>query len=914
MQNEKKILYFLSCDIEEDAIKSIENDNRVISMYHVCGNTPWLLVCKFSSFDDAHSFNSNYCLDIKNMLIANLEESKESENIPEHPEHYELKSWIFIWMPQNFCFDIKDVESQFKITKKYQIFGKQNYLVKFYTTNIGYIDSFLDICKDKNMITSTYIVLRTIKEEGLKINQEVEVKKHEVENIKKNEEYLFARIVANSKGFIEKNREEQIKEIEAALDKMGFVYDLKKFIPEIGLTKDEYNRDALEHPNKLINRYSIKLNKECWVKALFFFQARPKKKEELLNSLKNNLLGVEQSYFSRKLYHMAGQYDFVVILDFKDSASMKLKSDYLCTEYQHLIKDFRSVLCEPEKQGKEISNLEKLAIPFIQSLLINSTDMSMVLDKIKKSIKEILDKDPMPLAELGITPREDYVRGKIWQSCKDKIVQHGCVISFLEKFHSLSDIGVESAIEFNDGALIQALFRFYLKDTTSKSELITKIRKKIENFEIIATIYEPNREPLGIRGIFMVKDIKELQLLYEEFQKFCNKIEFHMLFHQHFYSKVIEKSVKCRPCFYPNAKQDCGKCIRYLLPRKKDRTLNINFNQKIKENVKISLVGLNLDFDKYFALNKKCDQINVKKIFGKLKQLNPKYEGHYGNLQKNYEYIANQGLDNYRTNYSNKLIEILKKLILECRSDMIVFPEYSIPFNIYSSIKNTIRAFQERVVIILGSYIDDNGFNISPVMFVNDKEGHNEIYHCYRNTLCPLEKKLKENNDEIGLENIIMISEGTAYLKFLNTQWGNFCVRLCYESLDPYVDKSYENLDILFIPSFNHSKMLPDKLKEHPRDFKLVVVYSNTPDVEGSIPSEFLLPPNDGKIPLYEKVQPFHKGQWPERIKEYRNDIKVFSITNLPPIDDDKEFIFKVQHLVIHNLIELDIRREIRSS
>ena len=87
-----------------------------------------------------------------------------------------------------------------------------------------------------------------------------------------------------------------------------------------------YYREPKGHPNKYIDRYSVKLEKKGWEKLLVFFKAKTGKKKDLEKWLVDNFLGVginiisksgkekQASSFSRKLFHVTGMYDFILPL------------------------------------------------------------------------------------------------------------------------------------------------------------------------------------------------------------------------------------------------------------------------------------------------------------------------------------------------------------------------------------------------------------------------------------------------------------------------------------------------------------------------------------------------------------------------------------------------------------------------
>lgn len=911
-----KKLFFLSCVTTSEEIKKLKNDEKVASIYHVCGVDPWLIVCAFDSQNDAISLKCDYQLNIKYMSIASTPTIREKESAQAINK---IIFWIFIQgtCKKEFESFINEIED---IYEAYEIFGEYNFIVKLYTSNINGVDDFLKLCREKGMSTSTKCVLSTIKENGRDIDN-VKAKEDKAIKIKKDINYAAARIMFNTKGFIQKSKDEQKRILSDNLGRLGIPFTPKNIEDNIldpVITKSEYFQDELIHPNNLIDRYSVKLNRNKWLKTLLFFKASHGEKDKLEEALQERFLGVKPLRFARKLYHTTGDYDFFIPFDCSDldelTESIKDFWKWQEKEKEELIISFTNTVCEATEGKGEVA-LEELNIPFIESLLINATQMSEFEDRIraKNIFLPILEGKWVP-AEEGISPREDYVRNKLRDEKREAI--EDCI----KKFKSFEDIGLESTIEFKDGALIQALSKFYFKNINSRERFLGELKDKIEHYEIVSISYEPVRDPLTVMCILMVKDLVELEVFFEELRRFCKKIEFHIIFHQTYYSKVIEQNIRCKPCFYPlEPKKDCikecdvdkwqncegskkcviqkcGNCIRYILHRQRNRILNINFKKNIKQKIKISLIGIDISLSQYFALEKLLDQEGYRnKIFENYKKYEnvcreKGEENPYGNSESifsEYEDIIVKR-DDYRNRYKDAINSIFKGILYSDSPDIIVFPEYTIPSYAYNEIiKNDI---EKNCIIIAGSYIND-GFNICPIIFNEDSK--KKVYHYYKNNFSDFEK-------DLGL----IYNKGTAYLKFLNTIMGNLFIQVCYDAFTINTSEVFNNVDILLIPSFNPSSKFIDPLKNKANEYKLIVAYANTINNKAAIKSNFFVPPNNGLHHSLRGIKPFHKDQRPEGQKLTNENI--FNLSE----DEQKieDFNFTVKHLVF-DIIQLDMRR-----
>lgn len=582
MLNYNDLLLFLSCNPRREEINKCKDNKKIVSIYRVCGVEPWLIVCKAASIRDILKLNQEYKLNIKYMSMTSSPNLLGWEKLSN--DKNKSISWIFIKgenlsSSDNFIEFLNEM-NDLEISQAYQIFGEYNFILKIHTSGMGDVDRFLIRCHEENISTSTKCVLTALKDESTLFESKIEEKKTEAKEIKEQIYYAIARIMANTRGFIQKSKEEQKSCLMSKLNDIGIPPnpdEIEENLLAPELEKNEYSQCDLVHPNDLIDRYSIKLDRGGWLKVLFFFRATSGKKFELEETLIEELLGVKTHQFSRKLYHMTGDYDFIVPFDCEDVDTLNGVIDAFLSKHGETVESFTNTACRPT-EGKGEGSLNVLDLPLIDALLINATKISTLEGKIRDIFSPVSNEE-QSMAREGISPREGYVGERI-RNYSPKSIK-----SYQKRFTTFEDIGIESTIEFEDSALIQNLLKFYFINPDKKSAFLSEIKRKIDGCEIIGVTYEPVRDPLTVMCILMVKDLVELEVLIDDFREYCKKIEFHVIFHQRYYSKAIEDRVRCKPCFYPidPPSQNCGNCIRYLLPRKRDRILNVDFKEEKNE-------------------------------------------------------------------------------------------------------------------------------------------------------------------------------------------------------------------------------------------------------------------------------------------------------------------------------------------
>lgn len=912
---------FVNCDASRRHIEKLIDDDNLVSAYHTCGVEPWLLIYQVDSLDKIFDLRIADEIELESFSIsAKKSDAEKLVDEDDHERASQNSGKIIFWVTTKCSYSelaslvdgVKKTQEGV-ITEIREMFGSHNYYIKFVSPSINGIDSLLGLCKEKEIQTTTKCVLSSLKDSGIKYQERMRFKKSRSTEAKKDLEYAIARVMFNSEGFVQKSSSEQVEHLEDKLtNKIKIAYagteEIEKAVLRPRYDKSEYFHDDLHHPNKLVDRYSVKLKRGGWVKTLLYIKASHGNKSELESVIQEELLGVQTSRFSRKLYHFTGDYDFFIPLDYMTMEELDETNDWLWREYGTLISSMTSTICLPEKDSSGTGSLTALDKPFIESLLINSTNMDDLEDKIRsKKIFDPVIEDSLQPVEIGITPREDYIRNIIQKEEKPAIQ------AYLKNFKTFKEIGVESSIEFRDGALIQTLSKFHFKSPALKDAFLKNIDEKRQRFEVMALPYIPYRDKLSVICIIMVKDLVELEVMFDEFQSLCEKIEFHIIFHQRYYSKVLEQKIRCKPCFKPIIpkrdchlhcnecrrevkdfeqskkclNQECGNCVRYILPRKENRILNIDLEKnEIKDEIAISLVGVDLKMSDYFALERSLDDDDQRvETFANYKRdsLSHRDQG----FEDAYSAIGSR--KEFRKKYRAAFVKVLKQEI-RSEPDLIVFPEYAFPKYIYDEIRAL--DIKKDCIIVAGSYLED-GFNVCPI--IHNEAQTKKVFHIYKNNLTDFEKKLN-----------LVKHEGTAQLMFMNTGFGNVSVRICYDAYD--INEVDDRTDVLLVPSYNTSPLVPDSLKHKAENYKLVAAYSNTINDDAEIRSQFFVPPRDGK-----QAEPLNPSS-PHRKKRKNTINREIEVFHSHPADKEyyKEnmdgFEFLTRRLTV-NLRELRNRR-----
>ena len=947
----KSDILIISCEYDKEILHDLIENRDIISVYRVSGNGPLWFATKGSSFTETHK---SFCK--KNLSILNWSRIRDIPG-PNYysPENF-LKTNFTFWVCidgekkqfQNFL-DDKALFQQFKIEKAFSSVGPSNFLVKAHSTSLEKMHALLIQIRSFNLATTTKIIMSVYKENSEKLEAKQEPRQIACEEERRKNElklhYCITRVLSNNNFALTADSAKAAPTIETNLSTSNFgvnpsVRDIQQLlvpkneIKQInsGDTKNEDEKTDLHHPIQYINKYSIKFKRVGWHKTIFFIKANTLEgtKEDLEEILRENFLGITGTSFASKLYQITGYYDFCIPIDLFDSdeAVDNLVNDLSKPDvYKSLVKDVKSVICKPYKDshGNTKERLNPHLIPFVEALLINSTKMKnfeISINKNRGANKEkniylaaVRDEEVSNQAWEGITPRELYVVNQLKYKRNLPRVQAD-LEEFLNNFKGFESEGIFPSVELKEGGLIQALVNFSCDSVEKKWVLKEQLEQRAKKYELIVEPFEPREKALQIIYIIVVSELVELENLFSELEVLglYRKVDFQFLTHQNFISRVLEQSVSCKPCLYPyslnsndkeKSTQSCEDCTRYISNSTKGKTIKIDLAQKrfLNKNskVRISIMGVNLSWGKIFALEK----IGESKVNEILERISVSENGEEAIISEDEKKRILSDYNEYsnmeaRENYKDAIKGLVSSQInSDFEADILIFPEYSIPKYLVETLINPNEVkLNKDCLIVAGSHIFE-GYNRCPLIISEGKRRFQ--YYTYKNVISNIEKG-------IGL----ITNFGTAFLKFQNSNWGNFIVQICS---DLYQAENLTNLravDLLLVPSCNTSKRIPEHIKTSSNNKKLVGVYANTLNLEQHFAaSQFFIPDKEAMEPALDRISSFHTHLGGTTISE-DSIFKFYKYAEPKKLHRIQigRFIFFEKWLEI-DLAQLDLRRNV---
>lgn len=830
----KKLNMILSCkDITHTEIIKLVNEPSVISLYYACGTNSLLIEFEGSLEERANVEQRVSSLSVgKSSIVIEKYKIKKSKKIHSSNIFNYITNYIFLKSKEPDFNYPKFIESLYGdlgtkniiIEALYKTVGNDgfNHIMKILVNSISTLNSVIELCQNQKTHTITKLVLQTYKNNGKILLNEWDDFIDKFNKARElNIDYIVASALHNNTSHIfnppmlfknHNTLNTYVKElipdiIDCNLGKVRvqnrlLLYDVEKY-------KENINKDSLQHPNEIIDRYAIKLDANNWQKLLLFVKAELGVKDKLQNKIQKKILGVEKRWFARKFYHITGDFDFVVPIDVNSLGAVtqiNKELDKMKHKDVYLVKNRHTVFCKGTRSDGEFSgnvlNLDEIAI--IKSLLINSTDLyfykkqlDIVLGELADQLinyedgeiasdYEIIDKFKRKPQLPDLSPRQEYFCKELIDYFNKRQILHDDIT-----LKSIDEIGIVPSVEFDDKKeIMKVLVRCRFKDAYQKSEFRESISDKLRKQTIIENKYESARDDLLCYYIWKIPSLIHLHYLVTSIKEKSLYFEFCIIFRQNFYSKNLQEKIRCRPCFYPADKENkCSSCVRYITPKIRDQFLEIDFKvnrHNIKNNIiSLAAVGMNIDEKKY------------------LKIIIP---------------------DSPESIEHGKAI---KKALLDQVSNnmnVVVFPEYSVPLHLYSELKKMILNSQigsfKNGLIILGSHCDSDGYNCSPIFIINN--GEVEIRHIYKNKLSPY-------------ENIpgVATKTGQGHLKFINSPIGNFLTLICFDVHKEKGEKIFDDIDFLFVPSFNSKRSFLKRIEQFER-FKVPIVYSNTYNDSGA--------------------------------------------------------------------------------
>lgn len=851
----EKIKWIISCDdVKRELLKNtnfLKNKN-IINAYFSCGTHPLVIVFE-GSLQDRADLERQYpglnLIGAKNSLILK-QIKKGSFELDMNAFFKKMLCIIFLRLEikkNEFMINrfISKIENKFK--KKINIIScyetvsvdGSNHCMEIMTDSIDTLNEFLTMCQDNKIPTATKLVLEPYKFNGKVYIDEYKEhkKKYPTHTISPN--YKFASIFHSEAANIfnpQNTRypilDHQIRFVGTKIGKALTANDdeVKKnfllFSPEDNQDNKKLQINDLYHPNKMIQRYSVKLERLGWLKILLFLKAKLGSKKQLQEGIQKNILGVKNNWFARKFYHITGEYDFIVPVDCKDIDSISEIHDELDKlkegETQFVRKRYL-VICNKGVSSDFSAELSSVEIAIINALLINSTGMydfcnnlPTLFIRLVNVFNNMPQTEEQMVKEMGVlTPQEEYVCKQLFREYKK--LSDGLIflppqkLKYLQTFN-VSKIGIKPSVEFEDHeGLAKIIVRCRFIDDVKCQSFEKGVLKNWQNeHKIIVNDYSDIRDKLQRFYIWKGVNLHHLYELIQELQPHCFQFEFGIILRQDYYSKNLESSIRCQPCFYPIdrnecpnciqsdcttcVKNECSHCIRYVTPKKKSQLLEIDLdygknsnNIRAEDTLKIAAVGVDLTPHKYKIISKQ-----------------------------------NRPQEEYEKLIRNTLFSLLKK-----GRNIIIFPEFSIPRKIYENLSEQIinEKLLKKGIIVFGSHLE-NKYNCSPIM-VALSDSDIKVWHNYKNSIAHGEEDFTKH-------------EGKGFLKFLSRDFGNFLTLICKDAFDVDLSNYVNNCDLLFIPSWNYSENYTVWIKtvRDLGELSILSVYCNTKNTSESLKTQ----------------------------------------------------------------------------
>ncbi|MFQ5962663.1 MAG: hypothetical protein ACE5KZ_00080 [Candidatus Scalinduaceae bacterium] len=251
--------------------------------------------------------------------------------------------------------------------------------------------------------------------------------------------------------------------------------------------------------------------------------------------------------------------------------------------------------------------------------------------------------------------------------------------------------------------------------------------------------------------------------------------------------------------------------------------------------MKTAIIGINLDFIEYLTIENKFVQDNDRREKA-IRKLESVYSKDISILKNDYE----QKLKESFAEKYMELLSIIAKEIVEAKVEFAVFPEYTLPQSFLHPLLNQLQEIEENACFVLGTHLDRDNFNVSPIVFLNKSENTKKIYYQYKNYLSRIENAIGSAK-----------RSGYGILKFHNVGSCkyNFEVLICSDAfcnIQPIIG----DIDFVALPCFNPSAMfighVQDELKLFKRikgelkKYNVIGLYSNTIN-EGDLCSQYLV-------------------------------------------------------------------------
>ena len=831
----EKLLRFLRDDLDiswaENGINPKRDDSKTISISKdensakiIIGNKEKKATLKISdgSTHDLKVKNENgkrklYRIFSKNDIEKKFEDiSGWKEFIRFVPMNMnKVISIVLIHPPDDKTKDkvIDEIKEDERIIDAYEVIGESRLLIKIITEDLNEVFSYIESLMKRKTHAMSKIMLCTAKENGVPFFDKFPTPK--LENTPTDEQKDILRYLWENPKIIFDSRKSQIKGFQIKYEKYRNDNDLKEKFEGV---EDDY-----------IYKYSTKLEQPGWFKALLFIKNSFGGRQIIWNSIRNNLLDVDKTFFSRKFYAVTGDFDFIVPMDFHSPLILteKIKA-FLDTSITNNTKNVGEYVNDIKSYFEEESSatagyLEDVEISAIKTMMPNLRDGVVEGEKI---------------------PRSEYYKYHL-----NKLDVQNPPVSGLVETLKVAD--AMPTIELHSEKLVHAFVRFKIKKEDQFEKELNNLKKDSKHI-FLYRMYKPFHNPGSKMFILATEDFYSLHLFVSSLDKYSRNTVTSLIFMQDYYRPDIPKRLRCKPCRLPLGER-CDACPQYIKsPKRIDvRYVDLKIMDYI-EPCKIAVVQLNMPnleplvprYNGVVEPGEIMDKLKEKVI----KRLNEAIEEKYlfssntifeadssksvvseelKNIFKSngFSLPDNATITKRKENewvIANEEKFIVRKKrddelnIYKAKADIVVFPEMSIPENLIEEIKETIKG--QKIFVIAGTHLhqyddDDEGgkkkyYNTCPVL-ISDGTGNVKQYEVHRN-------ELSSDDQDVETNFGIVIEEGRGMLRFRNTGFGDFTVLICLDFVqNDMLMELFKKIDFLIVPSWNRDT---DRFRTHAVD------------------------------------------------------------------------------------------------
>lgn len=443
----------------------------------------------------------------------------------------------------------------------YKLFGgPDEYVIKVWAKSISDLDKLLyEKFYVKGIRTGTKLVLKIWKKEGWLPTSEQRFPPSETKNL----DDLDYKILSIMDNYAEKlsnmNEQGQEPEIRNVL--------MRTSVDQI-ITPDEVKNKLEKLKKEVIAKHGIKLECSEWIKTLIFIRASRGMKIELEKIIKDLLLGVDDKRFARKLYHMTGDFDFIVPLDCMGPDTLRNRIKIFVRAAKGRVNDIRIYfdlhddyrdrmpLSEPKQTHRHFA--------YMSALLPNSEN----INELHKNSPRYVCYEYVYNEKLGRRKTPPKIN-----------------FDSIERY-------VTPTIELRSESVVHAFVRFRIFDKNEFDRKLEKLEKKEEQIKkgITLRTYRPIHDANVVFCILTTSNFTSLFNFISAFDEHCISTLPSIIFSQNFFEPDIPPHLRCKPCVGESKK--CRACEQYPIARDKSKIHTRNLGVNSIDKCKIAIVQI----------------------------------------------------------------------------------------------------------------------------------------------------------------------------------------------------------------------------------------------------------------------------------------------------------------------------------